>query len=809
MNTTSPVSSPSLSFSSFSPRNKSGRPTFLALRLLQAAVASTFSTLASCCPTTPTRDPFAAANALSTASSSPPSMGSQLHARFIKLGMAGDTFTMNHLLTFYSRRGHLASALVVFDEMPCRNLVSWTAMVSASMCNGAPQLGLELFVSMIRSGFCPNEFALASVLGACQSMAHAKLGLLLHGLAAKTGLDGNPYVGSSLLLMYAKHGHISAAEHLFGNIVLKDLACWNALLEGYVSNGCGNDAMRTVVLMHQRGIASDVFTYISAVKASSTEDELSFGRQLHGLVIHNMFESDTSVMNALVDMYFKAGRKEVAMAIFSKIRRKDTVSWNTMISGLARDEDEKAVAGCFADMARCGCKPNQVTFSTMLRLSGAKENASLGLQIFGLAYCHGYSDNVLVANSVINMMSRCGMLNCAYGFFCNLSVRNIMTWNEMIAGYGLHNCSEDALRLFRSFVCFGARPGEFSYPAVLSAFQQAHDARNHEQIHAGILKHGFASCQFVSTSLIKAKAASGSIQGSLKVIGDAGKMDLVSWGVIISAFLKHGLNNEVLLLFNLFRSDCREKPDEFILATILNACANAALIRQCRCIHSLVVRTGHSKHFCVASALVDAYAKCGDITAAESSFTYVSPATADAILYNTMLTAYANHGLIHEALSLHQGMTQLQVVPTPATFIAVVSACSHLGLVEQGKLLFSSMLSEHGMNLTRASYACLVDLLARKGLLDEAKGVIEAMPFQPWPVVWRSLMNGCWIHGNKELGVLAAEQILRTAPSSDGAYVSLSNVYAVDGDWQSAQETRRRMAENQVHKVQGYSSVEI
>jgi pentatricopeptide repeat protein len=113
------------------------------------------------------------------------------------------------------------------------------------------------------------------------------------------------------------------------------------------------------------------------------------------------------------------------------------------------------------------------------------------------------------------------------------------------------------------------------------------------------------------------------------------------------------------------------------------------------------------------------------------------------------------------------------------------------------------------MNPTRANYACLIDLLSRKGLLEEAKGVIESMPFPPWPAVWTSLMNGRQIHGNKELCVLAAERILRTAPRSDGAYVSLSNIYAEDGEWQFAEETRRRMAKYQVQKVQGCTLLQI
>ncbi|CAM0950493.1 unnamed protein product [Alopecurus aequalis] len=765
--------------------------------------AGFFSTLTS--PRSP--DPLALAHAFSR----PPS---HLHAQVLKLGMSGDTFTTNHLLISYSKLGLLGSALHVLDEMPHRNLVSWTAMVSGSVRSGSAEQGIRLFVSMLRDGFCPNEFSIASALRAVcdQSVARVRLqfGLLLHGIAVKVGVDADPFAGSSLLLMYAKHGCVAAAELAFAEIRHKDLTCWNAMLDGYVSNGCGYDAMRVAALMHQCGLSADVFTYVSSVKACLITGELDFGRQLHACVIHNMFESDTSVMNALVDLYFRTGLMDTAMAVFGRIRQKDTISWNTVISGFARDEDESAVVGCFAEMSLSGCRPNEVTFSTMLRLSGAKENASLGLQIFGLAYCHGHSDNLLVANSVINMLCRCGSLNCAHGFFSNLSFRNIVTWNEMIAGYGLYSCSGDAMRLFRNMVCCGERPDEFTYSAVLSALQEAHEPKNHEQVHASILKQGLASRLFVLTSLVKAKAVFGSVRSVLKVIKDTGQMDLVSWGVIISSFLKNGLNVEVLLLFDLFRSDCINRPDEFILATALNACANAALIRQCRCMHSLVIRTGHSKHFCVASALVDAYAKCGDIATAKSAFATVSSTSGDAILYNTMLTAYANHGLIDEALGLYQHMTQAQLVPTPATFVAIVSACSHFGLVEQGKLVFSLMLSEdQGMNPTRANFATLVDLLARKGLLREAKGVMEVMPFQPWPAVWRSLLNGCRIHGNKELGVLAAQQILRMAPTNDGAYVSLSNVFADDGEWHYAEEARRRMAENQVRKVQGYSRIEV
>ncbi|GJN07231.1 hypothetical protein PR202_ga25045 [Eleusine coracana subsp. coracana] len=373
---------------------------------------------------------------------------------------------MNHLLIFYSRCGLLDSALEEFEEMPHRNLISWTAMESGYTRNGAPEISLGLFVSMVRSGFCPNEFPLASALDACL--------------------------------------------------------------------------------------------------------------------------------------------KETAMAIFGKIQRKDTVSWNTVISYLTHDEDVRPAAGCFVALSRCA------------------------------------------SNAIINMLSRCGLINSTYGFFSNLSVRNVVTWNEMIASYGVHCHSEDVMRLFCSLLCIGERPDEFT----IQLFYRPSN---------------------------KLMTPSDLVWSSLKVIQDGGKMDWVSWGVIISAFLKHDMTDEVLYHFNLFRSDCSVNPDEFILASILNACANSALIRQCRCTHSLVFRTGHSSHFYVSSALVDAYAKCGDISAAESAFTAVSSEANDAILYNTMLTTYANHCLIEEALSLYQEMAKLQLAPTPASLSRSFQRAAILG----------------------------------------------------------------------------------------------------------------------------------
>nr|CAD1817509.1 unnamed protein product [Ananas comosus var. bracteatus] len=729
------------------------------------------------------------------------------HSQIVKLGLSNDMFSQNNLLTMYSKSHLLCRAGQVFDEMTDRNVVSWTCMITGSIQNGECEMGFRLFRQMLRVGFYPNEFALASVVSACESYEEIKFGVSLHSIALKLGIDRNPYVGSSVLLMYAKNRDTASADIAFECIFYRDLACWNSMVESYVLNGYGYNAMRTVCSMHRKGLVFDQFTFLSAIKGCLISKDLNYARQIHCLIIQNRFESYITVMNSLTDLYFTLGVKDVALKVFDNILEKDVVSWNTLISAAAQEEDEIEAMGFFSSMLSTGLKPNHVTFSVILRMCAVKEQISLGLQFFCLACRSGYSDNVLVANSVVDLLSKCGFVNTAYHFFRSIPARNLVTWNEMISGYGLNGYSKEAFQLFRNLLRSNIRGDEFTYSGVLGACKEKQDSRTCEQIHGNIIKSGFASYQYVCTSLVKAYSMIGLVGNSFRVFEEVGELDLVSWGVIISAFVKRGLFGEALSLVNCLREE-GQQPDEFILANILNACCNATLIIQCRCIHSHVVKTGHEKHFCVASAVIDAYAKCGDIISSKMAFDNSSVEN-DAILYNTMITAYAHHGLIKEALELHEQMRRANVEPTQATFVAVISACNHLGLVEQGKYIFNSISYIYGMRPTKDHFLCLIDLLARNGLLEEAKAVIESMPYEPWPAAWRSLLNGCRIHGNKEMGEIAAQKILKLVPHDDGVYVLLSNIYAEDGSWECAEKIRIKMEERRVQKVPGYSMIEI
>ncbi|PKU69416.1 Pentatricopeptide repeat-containing protein [Dendrobium catenatum] len=746
---------------------------------------------------------FASALTLSSNTNNP-IIGCATHAQIIKLGFSNDIFTNNNLVWMYSRCQLLNYALNLFYEMPQRNLVSWTSMISSCIRSDELEMGLAIYLEMMRSRFYPNEFTLASALSACCALEDIKLGKSFHAVAFKMCCERNSFVSSSLLCMYAKCSDIEAAELVFGCIDHQDLACWNAMAESYAFSGYGHYAMKIVCLIHSKDLPADKFTFVSGLKACTISGNVKFGGQIHSFIIYHELESSTSVMNSLMDMYFRYEMKDRAMLVFNRIHEKDIVSWNTVVCGFAQAEDEKEVVAYFSSMLYCGLKPNQVTLSSIFRLCGMRENIHFGLQFCCFAYHLGLFNHALVTNALISMFSKCGLMDKAFFLFSSHGNESTITYNEMIAGCNMNGYFTEALFMFHSLIKCGFRSDEFTYTSVLSACHGTQQHKIGEQIHAKIIKSGFNSFRHICASLISTYERLGSLGNSYKVFQGVEDLDLACWGVMISAFARQRFNYEAFSLLNSLRK-VGENPDEFIFGSILNSCAGNGVLNQCRCIHSFVIKTGYEMHLHVASAAIDAYAKCGDISSSWTCFDCVLEYN-DAVTFNTMITALGHHGMISEAIQILEKMRRANVLPTQATFVAVLSACRHLGLVEEGQYVFDSISSTYGMLPSKDNFGCLVDLLARNGFLEKAKQVLESMPYEPWPAIWRSLLSGCQSHGEKEIARQASEQ-LQLLQGNDGALVLLSNSYAEDGRWEDSANMRMRIVQQGIHKVPGYSVV--
>ncbi|CAL8990392.1 unnamed protein product [Prunus brigantina] len=738
-------------------------------------------------------------------------LGTQIHSHIVKLGFTDDIFLLNNLIKMYSKCGLVGYGFRVFDKMPDRNLVTWTLMISAAVQDGQFEWGLEIYVGLIRSGLRPNEFTIGSVLKGCAECASTKayeFGMSVHCFALKVGIEQNCYVGGSVLNMYAKLEAIESAKGVFESMSNLDTAGWNTMIGGYAQCGYGLEALKVVSLMVWRGISMDQFTFVNALKGCSIMGNLDFGKQLHGLIIQSEMEFSISVMNALSDMYSRNGKKDAALKVFNRIQAKDVISWNTAFGVFSEDHNTREIAKLVHEFMLANMKPNHVTFSILFRQCGELLDLNLGLQFYSLALQFGFWNEAIVRSSIINMFSRCGAMDMARLFFDSLLDKNLTSWNELISGYNSNHCYTEARKIFCDLWDLGVEASEVTFSNILETCYKDEHQEMIRQIHGAIVKSGFSFHGYVCSFLIKCYVKVGLLDDSFEFFNGFETLDVESWGTMISALVHQGHLFEALKFLKSLR-EAGGKPDEFILGSILNSCADNAGYHLTKSVHSVVIKMGFHSQVFVVSAVIDAYAKCGDIGSARMTFSQ-SFRSGDVVIYNAMIMACAHHGLDKEAMGIFEKLKLARIKPSQATYVSVIAACAHVGQVDLGRLLFESMNSDSKMEpISEDIYGCMVDMLSRSGYLEDARQMIEGMPYTPWPAILRSLLSGCRIHGNIGLGEWTAKKLVQLVPENDVPYVLLSKVYSEGGSWEDATKIRREMIERVVLKNTGYSWIEV
>lgn len=743
-------------------------------------------------------------------------LGTGVHGQIIKLGCRNDTFIQNSLIRMYMKCGCFSDGLRAFDEMPEKNLVSWTLLISGAAQNGASDVGIQTFLQMRRNGFLPNEFALCSIIKICctetgssSQFSLEPFCLSIHSFSLKTAIDKNPFVGSSIMHMYAMFGTVDATKKVFENLKnCNDITCWNVMIGAYAQNGAGFEALKTLSMMHFQGVQLDEFTFMNSLNGCSVLCDLEYGKQIHGLVITSGMYKSGSVMNSLVDMYFKSGGVNLGIRLFDRMIEKDVVSWNTVFGIFLQEEvNVRNFAYLFQNFMFSGVKPNCITFSILFRVCGKLYDLCLGLQICSLAFKFGYADQSYIATPIIYMFSRCGEIGMARLVFDSLSFKDFGILNEMILGYNLTRDVE-AVRLFSKAWESGVEVNDLTFSSAAEACFNTGYPQLGKQIHGIILKSGFISNKNVICSLIRGYIGVRLVQDSFEFFSGLKQLDLMCCSSMISALANEGFNTEAIQFLN-YTNRRGEKPDDFILSGIFTNSASLACYHLTKCVHSLSIKLGLKSFVSVASATIDAYSKCGDLESAVSTFSQLSD-SADVILFNSMIMAYARHGQVVEAMRVFDKMKVNNLQPNQSTFVSVLSACSHMGLVDIGRSVFESIRSDFRSTPSRDNYGCLVDLLSRYGQLEDAKRVIAAMPFPPWPAILRSFLNGCRVHGNKVLGQWVAEELTKLIPEDNAAYILMSRMHSEDGHWDDAVSARKKtMVGEVIEKPLGCSWIEL
>ncbi|XP_038884769.1 pentatricopeptide repeat-containing protein At5g40410, mitochondrial [Benincasa hispida] len=407
-----------------------------------------------------------------------------------------------------------------------------------------------------------------------------------------------------------------------------------------------------------------------------------------------------------------------------------------------------------------------------------------------------------IGDQLVTCYNKLGYVEDAQKLFDDMPVKDLISWNSLISGFSW--CLDITLEAFYTMKFErSVKPNEITILSMISACNGALGAGKY--IHGFAIKIGVSFEVEVVNSLINMYGKSEDLTSACRLFEAIPDPNTVSWNSIIAAQVTNGCAREGIDCFNKMRRFGIE-PDEGTILALLQACLQLSVGKLAESIHGLIFCSGLGAKITIATALLDLYAKLGRLSASCDVFREVG--CADRVAWTAMLAGYAAHGLGREAIKLFESMTKKGLEPDHVTFIHLLSACSHSGLVREGKSYFSMMSKVYGIEPRMDHYSCMVDLLGRRGLLNDAYDVIQNMPMEPNAGVWSALLGACRVYGNIELGKEVAEHLINLEPLDPRNYIMLSNMYSASRSWKDAAKVRALLKERGLKRTPGCSSIE-
>ncbi|XP_062234199.1 pentatricopeptide repeat-containing protein At4g21065-like [Phragmites australis] len=522
--------------------------------------------------------------------------------------------------------------------------------------------------------------------------------------------------------------------------------------------------------MRRGGVRTDVFTFHFLFKCcSGARTHARVCRMLHATCLRTMLPSAAPlVANPLIHMYAELGLADDTRRVFDEIPVKDAVAWTMVIGGLAK----------------------------------------------------------------------MGLLDEARKFLVQAPERNVISWTSLIAGYSRAGRAAEAVDCFNSMLSDGIVPDEVTVIAMLSACAQLKDLDFGRSLHLLVRQKGMLKSENLVVALIDMYAKCGDIVCAQEVFDAVGRgqkphtwnaiidgyckighvdvarslfdqmdaRDVITFNSMITGYIHSGRLRDALLLFMQMRRHdlC---ADNFTMVSLLTACASLGALPQGRALHACIKQRLVEEDIYLGTALLDMYMKCGRVN--EATIVFQRMGERDVRTWTAMIAGLAFNGMGKAALEHFCRMKRDGFQPNSVTYIAVLTACSHSSLLNEGRMYFDEMRTSHKIRPQVEHYGCMIDLLGRSGLLDEAMDLVRAMPVQPNAVIWGSILSACRVHKDIDLARHAAEHLLKLEPNEDAVYVQLYNIYIDSRQWEDASRIRRLMEEWGVKKTAGYSSITV
>ncbi|RAL48325.1 hypothetical protein DM860_005749 [Cuscuta australis] len=731
----------------------------------------------------------------------------QIHAMVLQYGFVGSCSVCNFLIDLYSKNGLVDFAEKVFEDLNSRDSASWVAMMTGFSQNGREKDTIFLYIDMRRLGVIPTPYAFSSVLSATTKLSFLELGEQLHSVILKWGYLCDVFVRNALLALYSRNGGLMSAEKIFSEMNFRDRVSYNTLISGFAMQGFSERALILFGKMQMDSIKADCVSISSLLSVCASCGDLQKGRQLHSYATKAGLCSDIIVEGSILDLYVKCADTETARDFFQTTHMENIVLWNVMLVAYGQKGDLIESCRLFSQLQAKGLQPNQYTYPSILRTCTFVGDMDLGEQIHSLVIKTGFQPNVYVCSVLIDMYAKHGNLDAAREIFSNIdNEEDVVSWTSMIAGYTQHDLFDEAIWLFRQMQDRRIQSDNIGFASAITACAGIQALNQGRQVHAQSIVCGYTSDISIGNALVCLYARCGEVHDAHMTFNKIDSKDNISWNGLVSGFAQSGYCEEALRVFSKM-NHCGVEANIYTYGSAVSAAANMANIKQGKHIHARMVKTGYDSKTESSNVLITMYAKCGSLGEAKREFMEMH--CRNQVSWNAMITGYSQHGLGNEAIQLFEEMKLAGVAPNHVTFVGVLTACSHVRLVEKGLSYFKSMSEDHGLAPRPEHYACVVDIMGRAGQLQRARDFVETMPIPPDAMVWRTLLSACTVHKNIEIGEFAGDHLLELEPKASATYVLLSNLYAVVGRWDYRNSTRELMKDMGVKKEPGRSWIEV
>ncbi|KAF9616142.1 hypothetical protein IFM89_028608 [Coptis chinensis] len=739
---------------------------------------------------------------------------------------------------------------LVNSSKPINPTISFTSKATElhlnHLCrNGQLKEAVNALDTISKQGNKLTSNAYISLLQHCIDSNSIEQGRKVHSRISLVD-EMNPFVETKLVSMYAKCGSLGEARRVFEEMGERNLFTWSAMIGGYTREQRWREIIELFVWMMEEGVMPDEFLLPKVLQACANVGDVKTGEVIHSFVILSGLNSSIHVKNSLVAMYAKCGKLSAARRFFEELDTKDTVTWNSIISGYCRRGKNEEALRLFDRMRAEGVEPGVITWNILIASYNQMGNSDVALELMKKMESHGIAPDVF-------------------------------TWTSMISGCAQNKRTNQALELFREMVLAGVEPNGVTIASAVSACASLKALNNGMELHALGVKLRSTGDVLLGNSLIDIYSKCGDLEGARSIFdmilekdvftwntmiggytqaGYFGKAydlftrmqdsavtpNVITWNVMISGYIRKGDEDQAMDLFQRMEADgttkrnvaswnslisgllqngqknkafrflrqmqsCSTRPNSITMLSILPACANLVATKKVKEIHGCVLRGRLQLETSVANTLIDAYAKSGNILYARVVFEHLP--SRDVISWNTLMAGYVLHGCPNEALNIFEQMRLLGPKPNRGTFVSIILAYSLAGMVEQGNSTLSSMTNDYQISPGSEHYSAMLDLLGRSHRLGEAVNFVEEMGIEQDYAIWDALLTASRVHGNIALAVRAAECLFDMGPKSVNIYRLLVQLYGLSGRSDDAVKVRKPQKWSGLEYSTGCSWIEM